>query len=624
MPPRSYTFVHSLLSALAVLALAPFAPRPAAAQSGAAYAESTFTRSDAHIAMRDGVQLYTVIFTPKKMSGPLPIIFTRTPYGVDDSADEFTSYLRELADEGYIFAFQDIRGRFSSDGKFVMQRAPRDRNDPKAIDESTDAYDSIDWLVKNVANNNGKVGMLGISYPGWLTAMAMLDQHPALAAVSPQASPADMFIGDDFHHNGAFRLSYGFEYASEMESTKENSQFPFEQHDTYDWYLALGPLSNANAKYFHGRIPSWNDFVNHPNYDAFWKKQAMAPYLDSVRVPTLNVAGWWDQEDFYGPVKIYSTLEPRDRSHRNFLVVVPWNHGGWSRPEGRTLGNIDFGSATSKWFRDSVQAPWFAYWLKDKGKLEEAEAVVFEGGSNRWRRFDAWPPTDAVTKKSLHFQANGKLSFDSAPAKSNSTYDSYVSDPAHPVPYRNRPVLPTYYPGGSGWTTWLTEDQRFVNRRPDVLSWQTDPLPSDVSIAGDIIAHLFASTTGTDADWVVKLIDVYPDRMEDAPKMSGYQFMVANDVFRGRFRKSFEKPSPITANTVQEYTIDLHTQSYRFLAGHRIMVQVQSSWFPIIDRNPQTYVASIFQAKQSDFRPATERIYRTSSSPSHVSVEVVP
>jgi putative CocE/NonD family hydrolase len=586
----------------------------------------TYDRTNAMIPMRDGVRLNTDLWTPQGMTGPLPIILLRTPYGVSDAGQPLlTGYLKHLARDGYVFAFQDIRGRFKSEGQFVMQRMPRtNRLDPKAIDEASDAYDTMDWLVKNVANNNGRVGMLGVSYDGWLTAMALLDPHPSFKAASPQASPADMFLGDDFHHNGAFRLSYGFEYAALLESSDTaNTQFAFDRYDTYEWYLKLGPLRNANDRYFHGQLPTWNDFVAHPNYDSFWQRQRITPYLvTDVSVPTLNVAGWWDQEDFYGPVAIYWQMEKRDPGHRNFLVVGPWNHGGWARGDGRTLGGIDFDSATALQFRERIQAPFFAYYLKDHGSQSQPEALVWESGANRWRSFDQWPPREASARK-LYFHSGGRLSFD-PPTDSATAFDQYVSDPAHPVPYRNRPIEPTYFPRGSGWYTWLLQDQRFVQGRPDVLSWVTDPLDSDVVVAGDIVAHLFASTTGSDADWVVKLIDVYPEGYPRNYKQGGYQLMVANDVFRGRFRTSFEHPAALVPNQVAEFAVDIHSQDYRFLAGHRIMVQVQSTWFPIIDRNPQTYVPNIFEAKASDFRAQTHRVWRTKRSPSHIVLPVVP
>jgi putative CocE/NonD family hydrolase len=453
--------------------------------------------------------------------------------------------------------------------------------------------------------------------------MAALEPHPALRAISPQASPADMWLGDDFHHNGAFRLSYGFEYAARMETSKEQAPFEFDRYDTYDWYLALGPLSRVNAEHLKGRIPTWNDYVAHPDYDAFWKRQTLIPHIRSATVPALNVAGWWDQEDFYGPIAIYNALEKHDTKNLNYLVVGPWNHGGWSRGDGSSLGDIQFGSNTAEYYRREVQAPWFAYWLKDRGKLDLPEALTFESGTNDWKRWDAWPPKQQTDAKNLYFQDDGRLSFEAPTANASDAFDSYISDPAHPVPYRHRPIQATYFPAGSGWRTWLVEDQRFVDDRPDVLSWETEPLAEDVTIAGDVIAHLFASTTGSDADWVVKLIDVYPEQYPDDWKMAGFQLMVSNDVFRGRYRTSFEKSVSIKPDSVLDYTIDLHTQDYTFLKGHRIMVQVQSTWFPIIDRNPQTFVPNIFEAKAGDFRPATHRVFRSSRFPSHVTVSVV-
>jgi putative CocE/NonD family hydrolase len=574
--------------------------------------------------MRDGVRLNTEIYVPKNSRERLPILLTRTPYGLGHDDQGFHSLLRssyrELADEGFIFVFQDIRGRYRSEGQFVMLRLPRDRRNPQAIDESTDTYDTIEWLLRNVPNHNGRAGVLGISYGGWLTVMAMLDPHPALKAVSEQASPADQFLGDDFHHNGAFRLSYGFEYVAMMETTKEKFSFAFDKYDTFEWYLSLGALANANQHYFHEKLPTWNDFVAHPNYDEFWQKQAVPPYLEEATVPNLNVVGWWDQEDFYGPLKIYETLEKKDSHHRNYLVVGPWNHGGWAQGAGRTLGKIDFDSDTSKYFREKIQAPWFAFWLKDKGKLPLSEALTFQTGSNRWEPDEQWPPRRNIAKRKLYFHNAGRLSFEPAQEEGEQEFDSYISDPAHPVPYRPRPIEPTY--PGPGWPVWLVEDQRFVHLRPDVLSWESEPLREDLTVSGDIVAHLFASTSGTDSDWIAKLIDVYPEEYAKDRKMGGYQLMIANEVLRSRFRHSFAKPEPVVPDQVTEYTIDLHGANHCFRKGHRIMVQVQSTWFPVIDRNPQKFVENIFRAAEADYQKATQRVYRSRRFPSHVEVAV--
>ena len=578
-------------------------------------------RTEHMIPMRDGVRLYTQVYVPERITEPLPIIFQRTPYGIGQNTPAgVAAALSDLLVDGYIIVLQDIRGRFKSEGSFVMLRQPRDRKDPHAIDESTDTYDTIEWLLANVSGHNGRVGMVGTSYPAWLAVMGALDPHPALEAIVPQASPADMWIGDDFHHNGAFRLSYGLEYAYMMESSKEitSAATLIDRYDTYDWYLELGPLSNVNRRFFREAIPTWNDFVRHPDYDAFWKRQAFAPWLTRVTVPTLNVAGWWDQEDFYGPIKIYELLEKHDTANENFLVVGPWNHGGWSRGPGRSLGRIDFGSDTAAHYRRNILAPFFAHYLKRKGAAPGSEALTFRTGANDWVGHDAWPPKQNVTPRKLYFHACGKLSFAPPPAATTPQFDTYISDPENPVPYRPRPITL-----GRGWSTWLVEDQRFVHRRPDVLSWVTDPLDQDVVVSGKIAAQLFASTSGTDSDWIVKLIDVYPEKYTADVTMSGYQLMIAGDVVRGRYRKSIERPEPLVANAVVPYEIPFPANDHAFRAGHRIMVQVQSTWFPVIDRNPQRFVPNIFLATAADFRRATQRVYRSGARASHIALPVV-
>ena len=605
---------HSLCALVVLVCLATVAPVNAQPK------DSPFKSTETLIPMRDGVSLYTQVYVPAKSKEPLPILLLRTPYGTGRLNSASEALPSELTEEGFIFVFQDIRGRFKSEGQFVMLRQPRDPADNKAIDESTDTYDTIEWLLKNVPNNNGKVGIAGTSYGAWLSVMAMLDPHPALKAVVNQASPADMWLGDDFHHNGAFRLSYGFEYTYMMESSKQMSDVTtvIDRHDAYDWYLKLGALSNVNAQYFNGRLPTWNDFVNHPDYDAFWKRQGFAPWLNRVTVPTLNVAGWWDQEDFYGPLKIYELLERYDSAHQNFLVVGPWYHGGWTRSDGEKLGSIDFGSKTSEYYRRNVLARFLAFHLKSKGNSELPEALTFRTGANEWVRHDEWPAKQNVVARKLYFQANRGLSFDPPPATAKPAFDSYVSDPANPVPYRHRPIEVR-----SGWQTWLVEDQRFVDHRPDVLTWVSEPLKEDVVVSGRVVANLFASTSGTDSDWIVKFIDVYPENYAPDPKMGGYELMIADDVFRGRYRKSFEKPEPLLPNSITHYEIGFPGNDHAFLKGHRIMVQVQSTWFPLIDRNPQKFVPNIFKAKESDFQQATQRVYRSGQYASYIAVPVV-
>jgi len=581
---------------------------------------SDYTRTEAMISMRDGVRLYTQIDAPATAPGPLPILLLRTPYGLGAiTPEQLATALKELSEGGYIFVRQDIRGRFKSEGEFVMLRQPRDPKDKNAIDEGTDTYDTIAWLLKNVPNNNGRVGMAGTSYGAWLSVMGMLDPHPALKAVVQQASPADMWLGDDFHHNGAFRLSYGLEYSYMMESSKEiaNVTNIVDKYDAYEWYLNLGPLSNADKNYFHGKLPTWTNFVTEPDYSAFWKRQGFAPWLNRVTVPILNVAGWWDQEDFYGPIKIYELLERHDASKQNFLVVGPWNHGGWSRGDGSKLGRIDFGSPTAAYYRQNILAPFFAYYLKGQGTSERAEAVTFRTGENRWVNHDEWPPKRGVVERKLYFQPGKRLSFEQPSVKHPDAFDSYVSDPASPVPYRPRPIQVR-----SGWPVWLVEDQRFVDGRPDVLTWATDTLAEDVTVSGRIVANIFASTSGTDSDWIVKLIDVYPEKYGPDESMSGYQLMIAGDVFRGRYLKSFEKSQPLNANAIYHYQIAFPANDHTFKKGHRIMVQVQSTWFPVIDRNPQKFVPNIFLAKESDFQPATQKIFRSGQHASCIALPI--
>jgi uncharacterized protein len=605
---------------LVTLVLAALTSNGAAQQASVS---ERYVMQDVMIPTRDGTRLHTRVLTPRAQSGPLPFIMERTPYGIGSALQRLNGQFGELAEDNYIFVFQDIRGRYGSEGQFVMMRPARNPGDSKAIDEGTDTWDTIEWLLKNVPNNNGRVGMMGVSYPGWTTIMGALEPHPALKAISPQASPSDMWLGDDFHHNGAFRLSYGFEYAAMMETSKEQEQFKFDKYDTFDWYLALGPLANVNDKYLKGKIPTWNDYVAHPDYDAFWQRQTLIPFIKSATVPTLNVAGWWDQEDFYGPIDIYSALEKHDRNNLNYLVVGPWNHGGWSRGTGDRLGDIQFGSPTAQYYREQVQKPWFAYWLKDQGKLDLPEALTFEVGTNTWKRWETWPPKSVVQSRNLYFHSNGKLSFDAPKTSARDSLDAYVSDPAHPVPYRARPIPPTYFPGGSGWPTWLVTDQRFVDDRPDVLSWETEVLQEDVTIAGEVLAKLFASTTGSDADFIMKLIDVYPEEGNTEAKMNGWQLMVSNEVFRGRYREGYTRSVPIKPDSVLPFSWSLHTQNYTFKKGHRIMVQVQSTWFPLVDRNPQTFVPNIFNARASDFRAATMRVHRNSRYPSSIVIPVI-
>jgi putative CocE/NonD family hydrolase len=585
--------------------------------------DQLFDRRDAMIATRDGTNLCTVILTPKGKPGPLPMLLRRTPYGASSEASGpgVVHTNEEFEKDGYILVFQDIRGRFKSEGSFVMNRPPCAERGPHCVDESSDSWDTIDWLVKNVPNNNGRVGALGISYPGWLTDMTAIDPHPALKAISPQAPMGDTWMGDDFFHQGAFRQSYGTEYSWLMEASKDVSILPApSRYDTYDWYLSfpnLGALAKAIGA---DKWPTWRRIATHPAYDDEWKTRSVPLRLTHTTVPTLSVGGWWDQEDMYGPIATYASFEKNDRERHNYLVMGPWSHGQWAGDAGTSLGKIQFGSATGEYYRREIQARWFRHYLHDGDRSAIPEAQVFDAGSNEWRAFDSWPPKDAVERR-LYFQADGGLSFD--PPTGSGGFDEYVSDPAHPVPYRSRPVEWTYDERGSRWAAWMTEDQRFVTGRQDVLVWQTGPLTSDVRVAGNIVATLFASTTGSDADWVVKLIDVYPDDVKERPEMGGYQLPIALDIMRGRYYQGWERPAAINPNTVTLFTVDLHQQAYTFKAGHRIMVQVQSTWFPLYDRNPQTFVPNIFEAPTTAYKAQTQRIARTPVHASHVSIQVL-
>lgn len=595
-----------------------------------------FKLQEVMIPVRDGVRLQTAILTPVDQQGPLPIMFRRTPYGVPEKApDQMSPSLKELAQDGYIFVIQNLRGRFKSEGVFNLSSWV-DLNDPKATNETTDAYDSIEWLINNIPNNNGKVGMYGVSYDGLTTALALLHPHPALKAMSEQASPVDQWMNDDDHRFGALRESYDFEYAVMEQSDKnKNTLFEFETYDTYQWYLDLGPLSNINAKYLHGSIPYWNSSIEHPDYDEFWKKEAWVRQLHESSVPNLNVAGFWDQEDPWGPWQIFRHAEERDPEHTNFIVAGPWYHGEWQSPKGDSIGIIPFGGhETAREFRENIEAPFFRHYLHGKGERPTWQASTFQSGSNAWHTYGAWPPKEAKPTN-LYLHADGKISF-AAPSATEQAYREYVSDPANPVPYRQRPISPTY-PGGD-WRTWEVADQRFVDGRPDVLSFVSDPLDHDLVVTGPLSANLFASTSGTDSDFVVKLIDVYPENVQkktwtedDGPKpgqyaqsLNGYELPIAMEVRRGRYLKSYEKAEALTANKPVEWDVPLRDHDHVFLKGHRIMVQIQSTWFPVIDRNPQKFVPSVYKAAAGDFARATQRVYCSAQMPSHLVLPVMP
>ncbi len=596
----------------------------------AAQAPRRYERRELTIPVRDGVTLHAVALLPVGQARPLPILLVRTPYNAGGVfPDTVVPYgYRELAEDGYLFVAEDIRGRFGSGGEYVTVRAQADPRSPRGINESTDTWDTIDWLVKHLPGNNGRVGALGISYPGWLTALAGVDPHPALKAISPQAPMSDTWMGDDFFHQGAFRQTQGVVFPRIMETDPKGFTFgasPME--DDYAYYLSFPTLDSLARGMGVTGLPSWQALVAHPSYDRYWQERALTTVLTRPTVPTLMVGGFWDQEDMYGPQALYRTLEPKDSAGWHHLVLGPWWHGGWMATPGDSIGPLPLGSATGTWFRANIQRPWFAHHLHGAGEGRFPEAWAFETGGNAWRTFTEWPPKAATATK-LYLREDGRLAF-APPATATGVvppgrlpgrtpaFDAYLSDPAHPVPYVPRPD------DGSRWRTWLQQDQRFVDGRPDVLTFTSEPLTEDLVIAGDVSAQLFASTTGTDADWVVKLIDVYPDTMPGMPGWGGYQFMVNADILRGRYWRSFTTAAPIPANTVTPFTVRLQQQLYRFRKGHRLMVQVQSTWFPLYDRNPQVFVPSIFQARASDYRAQVHRVWHTARFPSHVVLPVL-
>ena len=584
-----------------------------------------YERTEAMVPMRDGVKLHVVILRPKNSetgSKPLPILLERTPYGVSGrNSDGVNARYTELAQSGYIFVFEDIRGRYGSEGQFVMNRplvhVLGNRSDPKKVDESSDTYDTVEWLLKNMSNNNGRVGAMGISYDGFTAIMAGIDPHPAMKAISPQAPMTDTWLGDDFFHNGAFRQTYGYDYVLGMESSKQNAFGKFNE-DAFDYFLKAGNYAEATKKGGMNDLPTAKAFVAHPEYAKFWREMAVEPHLNVVTVPALEVGGWWDQEDMWGPQAEYAALKPHDAKHEVYLVLGPWRHGGWGGTT-RVLGAIEFGSATTDYFRKNFEAPFFAHYLKDEPGFDLKDTASFQTGSDVWMRYPQWPPKRGFHTANLYLAANGGLSFNKPAAADKNAFTAYVSDPANPIPYRHRPIQATYAPD-SKWYTWLVEDQRFVYNRNDVAHWSTAPLDKDITITGDVMADIFAATTGTDADWVVKLIDVYPD---DAPGgMAGYQLMIADEIFRGRYRRSFEKPEAIPANAIEEYKWSLHGADHVFLKGHRIMVEVQSSWFPLYDRNPQTFVKDIMTAPPQAYKQATQSIYWSAQHASHLELPI--
>jgi len=607
-----------------LLGLLAVRPGHALAQ-GLEYVKANYTKYEYRIPMRDGKRLFTAVYVPKDQSRTWPILMARTPYNVGPyGVDQYQSDLGPsplAGKEGYIFVYQDVRGRWMSEGEFVNMRPHRPGKQGAAeIDESSDTWDAIEWLLAHVPGHNRKVGLWGISYPGFYAAAGMIDAHPALVAVSPQAPICDWFVGDDWHHHGALMLPHAFNFMANFgrprpePTSKSGPRFEHGTPDGYRFFLDMGSLANANAKYFKDDVAFWNEVMQHGTYDEFWQSRNLRPHLKNIRPAVMTVGGWFDAENLFGALQTYKSIEANSPDASNILVMGPWNHGGWGRADGQSLGVVQFNAKTSLFFREQIELPFFEFHLKGKGSLPHPEAWVFETGTNQWRRFAAWPPKE-TRPTPLYLRAGGQLAF--APSTSptpGSGFDEYLSDPAKPVPFLDKIAI-----GMS--PEYMVEDQRFAARRPDVLVYQTDVLEQDWTLAGPIQVDLRVSTSGTDCDWIVKLVDVYPDDYPDpnpnptGVHMGGYQQLVRGDVLRGKFRNSFEKPEPFVPDQPTAVQFTLQDVCHSFRAGHRVMVQIQSTWFPLIDRNPQTFV-DIYTAKETDFRKSTQRVYHTPDLPS--------
>jgi putative CocE/NonD family hydrolase len=591
-----------------------------------AFSHDDFVIREVLVPMRDGVKLYTLIITPKKNTGDLPVILKRTPYDASDAlSGRMSSRLdvnlgTEFLGDDYIYVVQDIRGRYKSEGDYFMYRAPRGAFNDTDTDETTDAWDTVDWIVKNVASN-GRVGIWGNSYPGWLTLAAMRDPHPALAAAIPLNPVVDVWKADDWFHWGAFRAYYAFDFIYSMETKSgEYVQYPYDTPDMYTWILGQGAAEHGLGAHLDDRHEMWKRIIENPSYGPYWREVAADQWFDepSRLVPTLHVHSLWDQEDIYGSPAVYGAIEKHDSDNdKNFFVAGPWRHAQ-HYGDGSHLGDIAFDQDTAKRYREDVLKPFLRRYLHDDKGIEISPVTVFETGINRWRHFSQWPPIGVEAR--LYLQNGGGLTF-SAPGQDSAGTD-FLSDPAHPVPYAPRPNWKFDYgfaPAIAKWRRWLVEDQRFVDGRPDVATWISEPLDHPMTIRGAVTAHLHAETTGTDADWVVKLIDVYPD---DAPdfEMSGYQLMVSGDIFRGRYREDFDEAKPIAANEVLEYTLPLPHVNHTFKAGHRLMVQIQSTWFPLYDLNPQTFVPSIMFAPKAAYKAQRHRVHHSAKNATYIEI----
>ncbi len=594
--------------------------------------QANYDKAEYQIEMRDGIKLFTIVYTPKDHSRNYPILMQRTPYSIGPYGDRMRTRLsanEKLENDKYIFVFQDVRGRFMSEGEFVdMRPVLHSYNSKKDVDETTDTWDTVEWLINHIDNNNGKVGMYGVSYPGFYTVMGSINAHPAMVCTSPQAPISDWFLWDDMHHNGALTLPLSFNFFQVFgqerpePTTRRGQRLSYTSGDAYHFFLDMGPIKNANERYLHGNIDFWNQFTEHPDYDEFWQSRSTLPHLNEISPAVLTVGGWYDGEDLSGALHTYGTIEQNNPAATNHLVMGPWTHGGWSSPDYNNPSLIPFNEEDKYFYQQEIEYPFFTYYLKGEGELDLPEAWVFETGNDQWRAYDSWPPEN-MKEKQIWLDEGGTLSW-SVPEALPEAFDAFISDPDKPVPY-TAPFLSarSFYNG-----QYLSEDQRFASTRPDVLVYKGEVIEEEITLAGPIEVELFVSTTGSDADWVVKLIDLFPDTAEQGGlnqreiEMGGYQMLIRGDIFRGKYRNSFEQPEPFIPGEVTKVAFKLPDINHTFKEGHRIMIQVQSSWFPLFDRNPQTFT-NIYTCEEEAFQKATHRVYRSPEYPTNLKLPVL-
>lgn len=594
--------------------------------------EANYDKTEYQIKMRDGIKLFTIVYTPKDKSESYPILMQRTPYSIGPYGDRMRGRLSAnalLEKDKYIFVFQDVRGKFMSEGEFVdMRPVLSSYKNKKDVDETTDTWDTVEWLINNIDNNNGKVGMYGVSYPGFYAVMGSINAHPAMVCTSPQAPISDWFLWDDMHHNGALTLPLSFNFFQVFgqerpePTTRWGTGPSYTSGDAYHFFLDMGPVKNANEKYLEGKIDFWNQITEHPDYDEFWQSRSTLPHLTEISPAVLSVGGWYDGEDLSGALHTYGTIEKNNPESTNHLVMGPWTHGGWTSPDRNNPSLLPFHEEDKNFFQHEIEYPFFSYYLKEKGELNLPEAWVFDTGKSQWKAYDSWPPKN-IKQKQIWLDDEGSLSWDTPEAKTEA-FDEYFSDPDKPVPY-TAPFLSarSFYNG-----QYLSEDQRFASTRPDVLVYKGEVFEREITLAGPVEVELYVSTTGTDADWVVKLIDLLPDTADQRGlnqreiEVGGYQMLIRADIFRGKYRNSFEQPEPFKPGEVTRVSFTLPDINHTFKVGHRIMIQIQSSWFPLFDRNPQTFT-NIYTCDEDAFQKATHRVYRSPEHPTNLTLPIL-